>query len=234
MWILRLATTEAALAIKGKHTLSWKVIPRAQIPTSSARLDDADLSVADRRSCFYETRSGVDGMARSTAPQRRDATTAPTPVVLAPPAGEPVTSQPCSNDAGSSRCSPETGSLIWRRCRSMPNCATSGSTCVRCPRCTGHWVSTRWSPNGAPPSQGVSGSGHNRTAAGVQLGDHQACRRGEGHLLRCVRDERHLLPLHRWCRGPRSRIRCAGKGTDGASVWGHGYRRSCTPIGEPR
>ena len=52
---------------------------------------------------------------------------------------------------------------------------------------------------------------------------------GEGHLLRCVRDDRHLLPLHRRCPRPYPRIRCPGRGTDGADL--HGARR---PAGRAR
>ena len=43
------------------------------------------------------------------------------------------------------------------------------------------------------------------------LGHHQACGSGEGHLLRCVRDDRHLLPLPRRCPRPCPRIRFLAK-----------------------
>ena len=53
------------------------------------------------------------------------------------------------NGAGSLRCSPATGSSISRRCRSTLSCSTRASIYVRCPRCTGCWARTRWSPNAA-------------------------------------------------------------------------------------
>src|ERR1700677_296515 len=127
------------------------------------------------------------------------------------------------NGAGSLRCSPATGSSISRRCRSMPNCSMRASICVRCPRCIGCWHRTRWSPNAAGwrgTQHSVPGVGRDRAPAGVQLGHHQARGPGEGHLFRCVRDDRHLFPLPRRCSRPCPRVRCSGKGTDGADLVG--------------
>ena len=47
------------------------------------------------------------------------------------------------------------------------------------------------------------------TGPGVLLGHHETGRAGQGCLLRRLRDDRHLLPLHRRCPGPPARVRAA-------------------------
>ena len=61
------------------------------------------------------------------------------------------------------------------------------------------------SPAGPAPQGGLPGAGGHRPAAGVLLGHHQTPRPGQGDLLRRLRDDRHLLALHR--RGARARPR---------------------------
>ena len=64
---------------------------------------------------------------------------------------------------------------------------------------------------------------------GVLLGHHQTRRAGQGRLLRRLRDDRHLLPLHRRRPGPPARVRAARGRHDAAGV-----RAARRPAGRAR
>src|SRR6478609_837852 len=166
----------------------------------------------------------LTGLVRSTATRRRNAATALTPAVCTEPAVEPANKL---TDAERRRVVEVLTSdrfvdlaplQIYAQLLDEGVYLCSVSTMYRVFG-TAH-AGRRTPPAGAAPQPGVPGAGRDRTAAGVQLGHHQTRGPSEGHLFRCVRDDRHLLPLPRRCSRPCPRIRCSGKRTDGADLQG--------------
>ena len=141
----------------------------------------------------------LTGVVRSTATRRRTAATAPTPAVAGLPAPEPVnklTDQERRRvlavltsdrfvdlaplqiyaqlvDGGVYLCSVST----------MYRVLAQNALVAERRRLARH------------PAQVCPEAGRDRAAAGVQLGHHEARGPGQGHLLRCLRDDRRLLPL---------------------------------------
>ena len=84
----RLHTTEAALDIMEKHTLSWSHCPRERTPTCSARSADRVLRNADRTWCIDKAGSHIDlgwsarpRLGGATPPRRSRPQSAPEPAV---------------------------------------------------------------------------------------------------------------------------------------------------------
>jgi len=71
---------------------------------------------------------------------------------------------------------------------------------------------------GPAPGPGTPRADRDRPGTGVHLGHHQTGRPGQGHLLRRLHHDRHLLPLYRRCTRPRHRIRCPGRRNDAGGL----------------
>ena len=191
----RLHTTEDALDIMEKHTLSGVTVRESGLRRAAQEALTETFAMLTGHGVSTRQAATLTGLVRSTATRRRNAATALSPQSAPSLRSSRPTNSPMPNGAGSLRCSPATGSSISRRCRSTLSCSTRASICVRCPRCTGCWDSTRWSPNaagwrGTPARCARSWSRPHRSRC--TAGTSPNSRAGRGHLFRCVRDDRHL------------------------------------------